>query len=394
MPDDNWGLNSTGFNRPSYQDILLQLEIRARELFGDKVQLYPQTFLGMLLRLFAWFGDRFFQLTEIVYNSRFVDTAVGQPLYNLGAMMGLRRLSAAKAVGYVTFTGEPMSTVPEGLMVGTVTNVNYTVQESKQLDLDGKATVPVMCTVEGDIGNVEANRITKIVNPLSHLKTVTNELAISSGRYDETDDEFRDRYYLSMDKAGGVNTDSIRGAILQEVSGAVSCLVYENITDFYDDKGLPPHSVNAIVHGGNDTAIANTLFRWVGAGIETHGNTEISVLSLSKQAIPIRFSRPEPVMIEIKIENLTVDSNFPNDGYNLITESLISYIGNDEIGGISVGEDVIYNRIPCRIVGVTGVIDADIYIKTVEQDEWHKNNIHVSSDQKAMTNEQLIWIGR
>lgn len=389
---DDWGLNSTGFNRPSYQDILLQLEIRARELFGDKVQLFPQTFLGMLLRLFAWVGDRFFQLTEIVYNSRFVDTASGQPLYNLGAMMGLRRLSAAKAVGYATFTGDPLSIVPEGLMIGTITNVNYTTQESKQFNSEGKAMVLIMCTVEGEIGNVEANRITKIINPISSIKSVTNEKAISSGRFDETDEEFRDRYYLSMDKAGGVNTDAIRGAILQEVIGSVSCLVYENITDFYDDKGLPPHSVNAIVHGGNDTDIAKTLFKWVGAGIETHGNTEIAVMSLSKQAIPIRFSRPEPIMIEINIEDLLTDSSFPNDGYDLIKQSLISYIGNDEVGGISVGENVIYNRIPCRVISVTGVIDANIQIKTTTQDHWHKNNIHVNSDQKAMTNESLIQI--
>lgn len=69
MGDNNWGISSTGFKRPSYQDILLQLEIKARELFGDKAQLHPQTFLGQFLRILAWITDRVFQLTEIVYNS-------------------------------------------------------------------------------------------------------------------------------------------------------------------------------------------------------------------------------------------------------------------------------------------------------------------------------------
>ena len=392
MEDNNWGLSGTGFKRPKYSDILLQLEINARELFGEKAQLHSNTLLGMFLRILAWISDKIFQLTEIVYNSRFVDTAEGLSLYNLGAMIGIRRLSAEKATGYATFTGEPFSVVPDGLMVGTVSGIQYTVQVGGELNYDGKGTFPIMCTVEGDLGNVDANRITQIVNPLSNLKSVTNELDISSGRFDETDEEFRDRYYLSIDKAGGVNVDSIRGAILQEVTGAVSCLVYENVTDFYDEKGLPPHSVSAIVHGGNDAEIAKTLFKWVGGGIQTYGNTEVIVISLSDQAMPIQFSRPKPVYIEIKVENLIVDKNFPNNGYEMIKKSLIDYIGDDEVGGINVGEDIIYNRIPCRVVNVPGVIDADIYVKTSSQSEWHKNNIHVDSYEKAMTGEQLIEI--
>lgn len=306
--------------------------------------------------------------------------------------MGLRRLSVAKAVGYVTFTGDPLSKVPSGLMVGTITNVYYTVQEGGQLNHEGKVTLPVMCTVEGTLGNVEANRITQIVNPISNLESVTNDLTISSGRFDETDEEFRDRYYLSIDKAGGVNVDSIRGALLQEVGGTISCLVYENVTDFYDDKGLPPHSVSAIVHGGNDADIAKTLYKWVGGGIQTYGNTEIIVISLSNQDIPVQFPRPNPVYIEIAIKNLITDIKFPSDGYDQIKQSLINYIGNNEVGGINVGENVIYNRIPCRVVNVTGVVDADTQIKTTEQTQWHKNNIHVDSYQKAMTNELLIQI--
>ena len=57
---------------------------------------------------------------EDVYNSRFIDTAVGSSLYNLGRAIGLRLLGAQKAVGYLTFTGEEGVEVPEGFLAETI----------------------------------------------------------------------------------------------------------------------------------------------------------------------------------------------------------------------------------------------------------------------------------
>lgn len=105
MDEYGWGLTSAGFRRPTYNELLDALEHKARELFGATANLTVRSPLGLFLRIFAWILNILFSVLEDVYNSRFVDTAVGTSLLNLGRAIGLRVLSAQKASGYIMVTG-------------------------------------------------------------------------------------------------------------------------------------------------------------------------------------------------------------------------------------------------------------------------------------------------
>lgn len=109
MDEYGWGLTSAGFRRPTYNELLDALEHKARELFGATANLTVRSPLGLFLRIFAWILNILFSVLEDVYNSRFVDTAVGTSLLNLGRAIGLRVLSAQKASGYIMVTGPPGS---------------------------------------------------------------------------------------------------------------------------------------------------------------------------------------------------------------------------------------------------------------------------------------------
>ena len=132
----DWGLTDAGFRRPTYAELLDALEYKARELFGSKANLTVRSPLGIFLRIYAWMLNLLFSTLEDVYNSRFVDTAVGHSLYNLGRAIGLRLLGAQKAVGYLTFTGEVGTEVPEGYLAETIAGQQYiTLQSGVILDL-------------------------------------------------------------------------------------------------------------------------------------------------------------------------------------------------------------------------------------------------------------------
>ena len=108
MNTEEWGVTERGFRRPTYVELLNAIEYKARELFGQRAVLTVRSPLGIFLRIFAWMLNILFALMEDVYNSRFVDTAVGTSLYNLGRAIGLSLLPAQKASGYVTFSGAPL----------------------------------------------------------------------------------------------------------------------------------------------------------------------------------------------------------------------------------------------------------------------------------------------
>ncbi len=111
-----------------------------------------------------------------------------------------------------------------------------------------------------------AETVKEITNPMDGVSACTNPAAIDGGRGRETDEEFRDRYYQSVDYAGGVNADAIAGEIMQNVDAVYSAICYENDTDETDALGLP-HSIEAIVYGGLDADIAQAIFRRKAAGI-------------------------------------------------------------------------------------------------------------------------------
>ena len=393
---NEWGLTPLGFRRPSYADILDAFEFQARDMFskdGKAPILTVRSPLGIFLRIWAWVVNLLFQLLEDVYNSQFVDTAVGASLYQLGRNIGLRLLPAQRATGYITVSGAPGVIVPAGWLVSTISGIQYVVQIGGVIGEDGTTTVPIQCIEHGIIGNVSAGTISEIVNPLEGIDSVTNPAPTDGGRGRETDEQFRDRYYRSVDFAGGVNADAIQAEILQRVEGVLAAKVYENDTDATDARGLPPHSIEAVVYSGLDFEVAAAIKYRKAAGIQTFGSSFVDIISEQNgQTYAIRFTRPTPVPVWIKLENVLINAAmFPVDGIDRIKTELINYIGSDITGGLNIDEDVIFNQLPHRALNVPGVIDFDM---TMSSDgiTFSTDNIVISEREKAVSDTEKITV--
>ena len=393
MNDYGWGLTSIGFRRPTYTELLDALEYKARELWGATANLTVRSPLGLFLRIYAWMLNILFSVLEDVYNSRFVDTAVGASLLNLGRAIGLRVLSAQKATGYLTVTGPPGTIIPEGWLAETAAGIQFFAVAETEIKADGTALVPARCTNTGPEGNVEAGTVTTITNPgaIAGITGVTNAAAFTGGRERETDDEFRDRYYASVDFAGGVTAESISAPLEQEVEGIMEAKVFENDTDDTDEHGLPPHSIEAVVYGGLDEDISRVIYRRLGAGIQTFGQKVVQVITASGNTKDIHFNRPTPVKVYVKITNLVTNANFPRDGADRLKAAITDYIGDDESGGVSIGETLYHQQLPARLYTVPGVLDFDIYIGT-SPDDLQQENIKVDSRSKVVTEEGAVSI--
>lgn len=386
----DWGLTDAGFRRPTYSELLDALEYRARELFGSKANLTVRSPLGIFLRIFAWMLNLVFSTLEDVYNSRFVDTAVGSSLYNLGRAIGIRLLGAQKAVGYLTFSGSDGVEIPEGFLASTIAGIQYVTLQSGVIE-DGTITLPASAVVAGPDGNTAEETITVIVNPKSGVESVTNAKYFEGGRNTETDAEFRERYYKSVDFAGGVNIDAIVAEVYESVEAVIAVTGDENDTDVENDHGLPPHSIEIVAYGGLDEDIAKAIYRRKAAGIETFGNTEVSVITTSGQTSQIKFSRPTPVKVWIKVFNLVTDSYFPLDGIEQIKQVLVEFIGADTRGGLNIGQSVICVTLPTEVLRIPGVVDFDLEI-SADGEVYSRNNVKIAAREKAITDESAVSV--
>lgn len=393
MNTEEWGVTERGFHRPTYVELLNAIEYKARELFGERANLTVRSPLGIFLRIFAWMLNILFSLMEDVYNSRFVDTAVGTSLYNLGRAIGLSLLPAQKASGYITFTGAAGTAIPSGFLVKTVAGYQYAVLVDGRIGANGTVVLPVQAVGTGADYNADAGTVKEIVNPLDGVSSCVNASAMTGGRWRESDEEFRDRYYKSVDFAGGVNADAIAGEILQNVEGVYSAICYENDSDEVDALGLPPHSFEVVAYGGLDEEVAKAIFRRKAGGIQTYGGKSIVVVAQNGQSYTIHFSRPTTIPIFVKVYDLETDSNFPWDGESRIKSALISFIGGDVQGGLPIGMDVLYMALPGAILSVPGVVDFSLSIGT-SATALSTSNITIGTRQKAVTDTSSITIVR
>lgn len=389
---DQWGLTEHGFLRPSYNDLLDAFEVRAKELFGAGANLTVRSPLGIFIRIFAWFSGLAWQLSETVYNSGYIDTAAGVSLSRLGAFIGIRRLSAQKATGSVTITGDPGARISAGMLFSSNSGARFVTITTAHIGNDGTAITPVQAFNTGPDGNVGAGEIVHIVTPVATLTGVINETPTAGGRDRETDQQFRDRYLASVDKPGGSNTDAIRAELLT-LPGILSALVWENETDEVDEDGLLPHSILAIVHGAHDDDIRRAIFRRKAGGIQTNGDVEGTIRDASGRDKTILFSRPAEVPIYVTIHELVTDDTF--GGPETIRAAVIAYIGSDndeeELPGLPIGDSVYYNRLVCPINAVVGLIDYTLEIGT-EGGFMGRDNILIGPAQKAVTNTELVVI--
>lgn len=362
MPD--FGLTPQGFKRKTYPDILADKEVRAKALFGDDVNLAENSPLGLWIRLHAWEVSKLWELAESVYNAAYKDTAEGVSLYGVGKYIGIQPKQpekAAAATGFI-ITGFPGTEVPLGFLVGTQDDITFETLQAVKIGADGTAEVPIRCTVAGEAGNVPANTITEIISPKSGILSVTNTTETSGGKDMEADDEFKIRYDKSL-AMGGSSTAAAIEATLLGLPGVKDAIVEEN-EEAEPLNEIPPKSVAPFVYGGDDYEIAEAIFTVKAGGIQSFGNVIIPITDSKGKTHPIGFSRPANVPVWVNI-SLTTDSNFPDNGNDLVRTEVIKYIGGmdvdaTEYNGLTQGQSVILIKIISVAQIVPGITDMQV----------------------------------
>lgn len=363
----DFGLGSKGFKRKQYADIIADMNLRARELFGEDINLSERSPLGLFIRLVAWFTSILWQLAEKVYNSGYIDTAEGSSLDHVVKYAGLNRRGAVKAKGQATITGDNGTAISAGFLVGTPEGINFITTAAATIGVSGEVTVSIEAVEPGIGSNVPSGIITEIINPLPGVDSVANNNPTTGGRNAETDPELRTRYFLSLAAAGASTIDAIRAALLR-TEGVRAANVIENASINTDVDGRPPKSIECYVLGGQAADVAQTILDYKAAGIETTGTEQETVKDSSGQDRLIRFSFADVVNVYANIE-LSINPKFPIDGEERIKQKLAQYIGGEDVqgnvyAGLNMGENVIYTRLIDIIYNIEGIEDLSLEIGT------------------------------
>jgi hypothetical protein len=106
---------------------------------------------------------------------------------------------------------------------------------------------------------------------------------------------------LNDPSTGGVFADiplelnasqDICGRVLQ-LPGVTSCVTLLNDQDTASSDGRPAHSLEVVVEGGDDQAIADVIATWRLPMTQLLGNTSAVGHHGSRETSPVRFTRPD-----------------------------------------------------------------------------------------------------
>ena len=106
----------------------------------------------------------------------------------------------------------------------------------------------------------------------------------------ESDAEARSRIRNALAARGAGTADALAAA-LKALDGVSDARVYVNGTDAPDASGLPGHSLGVVVRGGEDEAVARTVFAKKAPGIGTWGSTAVNVPDARGDLHTVSFTR-------------------------------------------------------------------------------------------------------
>jgi uncharacterized phage protein gp47/JayE len=399
----SFGVLSTGFTLKTYNDIINDLETKAKEVFGSDIDLSDHSRLKKYIQVVALELDTAWQLLEDAYYSGYLDYATGQSLDNVVALIGITRKAALKATGTVTFSrSSPASQdilIPSGTRVETSGSNPVQFKTTQAVTLL-QGTTSINASIEalnaGAASNVAANTITVIVDPVSGVESVNNSNPTSGGSDTESDEALRSRVKQSLSLGGSATLDAIRAEVLA-VDGVTAVSIEENdtTTDNTGSGGLPPKSFRVMVLGGDDNDIAQAIFDSKPAGIQSYGSSSGTATAGDGTQYTINFERPTQKTIYVDV-TVTKDSTYPSDGDTQVETAVISYIGGTDADGVEhtglgVGDDVIYNKVIDAVMSVQGVVDAVVKID-LSSPPAGTSNISIASNEVARASTTSVTV--
>lgn len=348
---DTLGLSATvtaeGISAPDYQTILDTLTSYFQQIYGSDAYLEPDSKDGQMVALVALAIHDANNTAISVYNCFSPATGYGAALTSNVKINGIARRGATNSTVDLLLTGTAGTSITNGTVKDT-NNVIWRLPASVTIGVGGTVTVTATCSNSGAVAAL-AGTITTINTPTRGWASVTNPAAAIVGAPAETDAELRIRQGQSVALPSLTPFEGVDGAIAN-VAGVTRHKLYENDTGTPDSNGLPPHSISAIVDGGDVTEIAQTIRGNKGQGTATYGTTSVTVPDTYGNPHVISFSRSTdvPVYGHITLKAFT--------GYTSQIGVQIQQAVADYINGLTIGDDVLLSRIysPANLGVVSG----------------------------------------
>lgn len=282
-------IDASGVHIPTYTDRMEDLLEQYRSIFGADAALTDASPDRQLLSVFARALDDLSALAAEGFASRDPEYARGAALDLLLPLCGVTRGGPTCSAVTLRLTGTPLAVLADAPRVTDAADRVWRLPAGITFDANGEAEASAVCEEPGAV-EAAAGTVCRILTPMADLFSVNNAEPAVPGRDAEGDAAVRVRRRLAV-TAPALGTEEALLNALQAVPGVRACRVYVNDAASADARGIPAHTVCAVVAGGDIAAVAETLFLKKAPGVGTCGNTPCTVTDAAGNAHTVRYER-------------------------------------------------------------------------------------------------------
>jgi len=308
MPDI---LDKDGIQVKSLTEIIADLEAGFKSIYGNDINLDQNSPDGQIINIFAQSAIDLRELAVTIHSNMDPDFAVGRVLDQRVVYNGIERAGG-------TFTTQPIDITTDRTVslqgldaaANDINGTGYTVQDdagSEFILIDSVILTAGTTTVNfraRQIGRVETI-VGTINTPVTIVLGVTAidnpSAALEIGQDEETDAELRARRQTSPAINSKGFVDGLRADLLN-LTGVTDAKVFENVTNITDADGIPPHAMWAIVEGGANTEIGDTISKKKSMGSNMKGAETVNITTDSGAIFVAKFDRPQAANLYIRFD--------------------------------------------------------------------------------------------
>lgn len=272
----DYGLSKSGLRVPSYDELLENYHQLMRAEFGHSVDTGADSVWGHLSAIESQRLSAVYEILAELYGSFSVSGAEGVGLDKIADFSNVKRNEATySTIEGVTCIGTPTTVIT----AGSIASVGL---GGDQFAIDADATIGTGGTVDANFTAVEAGAIRANAGTLNTVVSgppgwtgVVNTVDAQLGSPIESDTDFRIRRAKSLRIIGESTFDALAAQMTDPINGVTGIsdiLLVHNPTDtdYTGSGGLPPHSFEFTIEGGDSDEIAEKILELAPAGIEPY----------------------------------------------------------------------------------------------------------------------------
>lgn len=333
----------------SYESIVTDL-LKQLQATGVLTDVNPGSVVRTLTEAFAREMAEAYARLAVVYEMGFIDTATGESLDYLVALLGQQRVDGLQVIGEAVFERDPRvagrAVIPAGTAL-TIANKSYVTMHEAQLQA-GQPTVTVQIRADVPAGKKPEDYVLlpEEVGPATLTYLLAGVAGVSIARptalrgHRESDEDLRKRVKGLLAAAGGGTRKAMERALL--ATGKVTGVAFRDATS----PGLPklqPGELEVIV----DADIQDTpTYNLIRAAIDETKGPGILVRTSNIVTRTISFD----VKVALTSPNLSVDKR---QAIRRAVEATVQAA----VEALGVGQKLLWNPVQAKVLSIDGVLD-------------------------------------